>query len=58
MDIKWRVCWIVLLYVLTVDPLPYDEFDADKSATIDSWKELVEELEIDEFILRDNESST
>lgn len=44
------------LYILTVDPLPYDEFDAEKSGYVDSWKELVDELEIDEFILRDNEN--
>ncbi|CAM3951420.1 adenine nucleotide alpha hydrolase family protein [Lederbergia lenta] len=43
------------LYVLTVDPLPYDEFDAEKSGYVDSWKELVTELDIDEFILKDNE---
>ncbi|MBS4176327.1 histidine kinase [Lederbergia citrea] len=43
------------LYILTVDPLPYDEFDAEKSGYIESWKELVDELDIDEFILRDNE---
>lgn len=43
------------LYVLTVDPLPYDEFDAEKSGYIESWRELAEELEIDEFILRDKE---
>lgn len=43
------------LYVLTVDPLPYDEFDAEKSGYIDRWKELCEELDVDEFIIRDNE---
>src|SRR6185312_14188853 len=43
------------LYILTVDPLPYDDFDAEKSSYIESWKNLVDELEIDEFILRDNE---
>lgn len=43
------------LYILTVDPLPYDDFDAEKSSYIENWKELVDELEIDEFILRDNE---
>lgn len=43
------------LYVLTVDPLPFDEFDAEKSAYIEQWQELAEELEIDEFIIRDNE---
>ncbi|UJL46241.1 universal stress protein [Virgibacillus sp. NKC19-16] len=43
------------LYVLTVDPLPYDEFDAEKSGYVDRWKELCEELDVDEFIIRDNE---
>ncbi|MEN1966735.1 histidine kinase [Lentibacillus sp. N15] len=43
------------LYVLTVDPLPYDEFDAEKSGYIERWKELCDELDVDEFIIRDNE---
>ncbi|WP_373894203.1 histidine kinase [Virgibacillus natechei] len=43
------------LYVLTVDPLPYDEFDAEKSGYVDRWKELCDELDVDEFIIRDNE---
>ncbi|MEK3890719.1 histidine kinase [Bacillus sp. FSL K6-3431] len=43
------------LYILTVDPLPYDEFDAEKSGYVERWKELVEELDIDDFILKDNE---
>lgn len=43
------------LYVLTVDPLPYDEFDAEKSGYIDRWKELGDELGVDEFFLYDNE---
>lgn len=43
------------LFVLTVDPLPYDEFDAEKSGYIEKWKGLCDELEVDEFILRDNE---
>lgn len=44
------------LYILTVDPLPYDEFDADKSGYIERWKDLAEELDVEEFILRDNET--
>ncbi len=44
------------LYVLTVDPLSLDDMDADKSDYIDKWRELAEELEVDEFIVRDNES--
>ncbi|WP_019638193.1 universal stress protein [Paenibacillus fonticola] len=43
------------LYILTVDPLPYDEFDAEKSGYIDRWRELAEECEVEEFILMDNE---
>lgn len=43
------------LYILTVDPLPYDEFDAEKSDYVERWQELAEELDIDEFIIRDNE---
>ena len=44
------------LYVLTVDPLPLDDMDADKSDYIDRWRELAEELNVDEFIIQDNES--
>src|SRR5699024_11419201 len=43
------------LYVLTVVPLPYDEFDADKSRYVDRWKELAEACDVDEFMLIDNE---
>ncbi|MBG9784778.1 universal stress protein [Shouchella lehensis] len=43
------------LYVLTVDALPYDELDAEKSAYVDRWKELSEEYDAEEFIVRDNE---
>src|SRR5699024_5639356 len=43
------------LYVLTVDPLPYDKFDAEKSGYVDHWKELADELDVEEFMLIDNE---
>ncbi|GAF11807.1 osmosensitive K+ channel histidine kinase KdpD [Bacillus sp. JCM 19046] len=43
------------LYILTVDSLPYDELDAEKSAYIDRWKELAEECDVEEFVIRDNE---
>ncbi len=43
------------LYILTVDPLPYDEFDAEKSGYVDRWEELADELGAEEFILMDNE---
>lgn len=43
------------LYILTVDALPLDEFNADKAAYIESWEKLTEELGATEFIIRDNE---
>src|SRR5690625_7314113 len=43
------------LYVLTVDELPYDEFDEKRSRYIDEWRELARELDVKEFILLDNE---
>lgn len=43
------------LYVLTVDPLPYDEFDADKSGYVERWEELCDELDVEEFMIRDDE---
>lgn len=43
------------LYILTVDRLPYDEFDAEKSSYIERWKEISEELGVEKFILKDNE---
>lgn len=42
-------------YVLTVDPLPVDEFDAEKTAYIERWKDLTNELGATEFVIRDNE---
>jgi len=42
-------------YVLTVDPLSYDEFDAEKASYVDEWRELAAELGAEKFILRDNE---
>lgn len=43
------------LYVLTVDAKPIDAFDAEKSGYIEQWKQLTNELEVEEFIIRDNE---
>lgn len=43
------------LYVLTVDPLPYDKFDEEKSRYVDRWKELADELDVEEFMLVDSE---
>lgn len=42
-------------YVLTVDPLSYDEFDAEKASYVDEWRKLAEELGAEKFILKDNE---
>ncbi len=43
-------------YVLTVDRLASDEFDAEKSSYIEQWQELSEELGAEKFILKDDES--
>ncbi|WP_142826787.1 universal stress protein [Planococcus soli] len=43
------------LYILTVDQKPVGEFDAEKAAYIERWRELAEEYEAEEFIVRDNE---
>ncbi|GKV54862.1 hypothetical protein NCCP2222_08090 [Sporosarcina sp. NCCP-2222] len=43
------------LYILTVDPLPLDDFDAEKSQYIDRWRQLAEELEVEDFFICDNE---
>jgi two-component system, OmpR family, sensor histidine kinase KdpD len=43
------------IYILTVDPLPFDEFDAEKSDYVERWQTLAKELDIEEFIIRDNE---
>jgi K+-sensing histidine kinase KdpD len=42
-------------YVLTVDPLPYDKFDAEKSGYVDHWEELSDDLGAEAFMVRDNE---
>jgi two-component system, OmpR family, sensor histidine kinase KdpD len=43
------------LYILTIDPKPFDELDAEKSFYISSWKELAEKHNAEEFIVMDNE---
>lgn len=43
------------LYVLTVDTQPLDAFDAEKSGYVEHWHQLAEELEVEQFIIRDNE---
>ena len=43
------------LYILTIDPKPFDELDAEKSFYINSWKQLAEQHNAEEFIILDNE---
>lgn len=43
------------LYVLTVDSKPLDAFDAEKSGYIEQWQQLTNELEVEEFFIKDNE---
>ena len=43
------------LYILTIDSLQYDEFDAEKSEYVERWQELAEEFDVEEFIIQDNE---
>src|SRR5699024_7857485 len=43
-------------YVLTVDRLHSDEFDAEKISYVEQWRELSEELGAEKFILKDNET--
>jgi K+-sensing histidine kinase KdpD len=44
------------LYILTIDPQPFDEMDAEKSDYIARWRRLAEENDADGFIIRDNET--
>lgn len=43
------------LYILTVDPKPFDELDAEKSSYITKWKELADQHGAEAFILKDND---
>ncbi|NLL53244.1 MAG: universal stress protein [Peptococcaceae bacterium] len=43
------------LYILTVDPKPVDEMDAEKSDYIAKWKNMAEKNGADAFILKDKE---
>ncbi|SHJ97643.1 universal stress protein [Desulforamulus aeronauticus] len=43
------------LYILTIDPLPIDELDAERSDYISRWQQLAEENGVEEFIIKDNE---
>ncbi|MEG6522283.1 universal stress protein [Desulfotomaculum sp. 1211_IL3151] len=42
-------------YILTIDPLPVDELDAERFDYINKWKKLAEENGVEEFIIKDNE---
>lgn len=43
------------LYILTIDPVPFDELDAEKSDYITRWQQLAEQHSAEAFILKDNE---
>lgn len=43
------------LYILTIDPKPFDDMDAEKSHYITKWQQLAEMHSADAFILKDNE---
>ncbi|MCM3323240.1 universal stress protein [Cytobacillus kochii] len=43
------------LYILTIDPKPFDDMDAEKSHYITKWQQLAELHSADAFILKDNE---
>ncbi|MEG0258805.1 MAG: histidine kinase [Lysinibacillus sp.] len=43
------------LYILSIDQQPFDTFDAEKTRYIEQWRQLSEELEVEKFILQDNE---
>lgn len=43
------------LYILTIDPKPLDELDAEKTNYISRWKQLAEQNGADAFIIKDNE---
>jgi two-component system, OmpR family, sensor histidine kinase KdpD len=43
------------LYILTVDPKPFDELDAEKTSYIAAWKKLAEQHSAEAFIIKDNE---
>ncbi len=44
------------LYILTVDPKPFEEFDVEKVDYVRKWKKIAEEEPcIEKFILKDNE---
>ncbi|WP_435923494.1 universal stress protein [Paenibacillus sp. DYY-L-2] len=44
------------LYILTIDPKPFDELDAEKVFYIEQWKEYANSHPTAQFIMKDNES--
>ncbi|WP_068784554.1 universal stress protein [Paenibacillus phocaensis] len=44
------------LYILTIDPKPFDELDAEKVFYIEQWKEYANTHATAQFIMKDNES--
>ncbi|MDD4776379.1 MAG: universal stress protein [Syntrophomonas sp.] len=40
------------LYVLTIDPLPYEEMDAERTDYLDRWQELAGEYNAVEYIIK------
>lgn len=44
------------LYILTIDPKPFDELDADKLFYIEQWKEYARSHATAEFIMKSNET--
>ncbi len=43
------------LYILTIDELPLEEMDGEKTDYIEKWKQLAEEYDAEEYIIKDNE---
>jgi two-component system, OmpR family, sensor histidine kinase KdpD len=43
------------LYILTIDPKPFDELDVEKSHYITRWKQLAEQHSADALIIKDDE---
>jgi len=43
------------LYILTIDPKPFDELDAEKSDYISKWQKLAKKHNVDEFIIKTDE---
>src|SRR5690625_517239 len=44
------------LYILTVDRLSTEQFDAEKMSYIQQWSELAKELGVEKFIIKDSET--